>query len=224
MQPDVTEINKQIAETTAALNVARRRLTVTDRGNAHVQPKLKLMWVLTAVITIALVGVLLIAMRKTGWPLIWTAVGLTAAYAVYYAVEAVRTHKDNKEARFGYELAVEQADRLAKKRADIFCAFVSENGGVTAKRVDRPALCGLWRQENVLFLALLENEVTLDTIDLGTVKAVGTTASLISRRIVFEGETDVPLTRIVFEGAKDVTFTEEDEQTIKALLPELSIE
>jgi len=215
----IRELEEKTKEINEELNKQRLRLATMPRGTHKIQAKIKVNWFLLLFVTLELVGILLFAMHNNaGIPLISVGGGIAVMYIGYIIYLSVRNKKENRAERFTYELALKQADKLTSKKNDIIKDFISGYGGKVARRVDIPSSVALWCDDKNLYIMPFSSPTDIESVAKDSILYYGTTRSLIERRIVFDGDTSIPLTHLIIKDKKDIVFAEEDYETIDNLL------
>lgn len=202
------------------INQTHSRIAVMDKGNTPVKPKIKIMWAMTFIVALVLVGIMLYAMDKPGLILIYIACGLTVLYIAYYLYEAIPVRKANQNAKVLYNSAIKRLDTLTERKSAVFENYVREKGGVSARRVDKPCQCGIFREEENLVLLSIQSDVDIAEISLEDIKYIATTNQLVEKRIIFLGDSPTPYTRIILCDEREIWFVEEAYQEIINLFPD----
>ena len=213
---EIKTFNEEITET-------HRRIAVMDKGNTPVKPKIKIMWAMTLIISMILVGIMLYAMDKPGLILIYIASGLTVLYIAYYLYEAIPVRKANKSAKDLHSVVVRRLDSLTERRSEFFDNYVKSKGGVSARRVDKPCQCGVFNLDNNLILLSIQGEIETVAIPLDDIKFIAKTEQLVEKRVIFLGDSPTPYTRIMLTNGEEIWLVEESFEEIIALFPDKNI-
>lgn len=206
------------------INQTQGRIAVMDKGNTPVKPKIKIMWAMTFIVALVLVGIMLYAMDKPGLILIYVACGLTVLYVAYYVYEALPVRKANQNAKVLYNAVIKRLDTLTERKSAMLESYAREKGGISARRVDKPCQCALFREESNMILLSIQSEIETCEISLEEIKYIATTNQLVEKRIIFQGDSPTPYTRIILRDDSEIWFVEEAYSEIINLFPDKQLE